>query len=451
MGKKSGPAAPTPPDPVATAAAQATANKESAVAQANLNRIDQYTPQGSLKYTQEGFNSDGTPKYSSTQTYSADEQAKYDNDNKIALALGGLANNNIGRVDDAQSQPFNYDSATPLQTGVSTGAPPINYGGSADPLQRNFNNGGNVQSSFNSGGPINRLNGSEGGNIQNNLDYSGAPQLAGANDFSAEAKRVQDSVYGQATSRLDPQFQQSESDIRAALANKGISENSDAYRRELDNFGRGKTDAYNQANYSSIKAGSDEQSRLFGLSLSARQQGVNETNTQGAFANDAQAQRLSQALNVTGQNNSATGQEFSQNQQQAAFGNQAQDQRYTQNLGSAEFANNATNQQFANNNTSASFGNTARGQAYNEGVSDLNINNAARQRQIEEQTYLRNLPLNEIAALLGTGGQVNNPNFTSVPQVGVAAPDYQGAVYQNFNAANQQYTAAQQARYFVLR
>jgi hypothetical protein len=36
--------------------------------------------------------------------------------------------------------------------------------------------------------------------------------------------------------------------------------------------------------------------------------------------------------------------------------------------------------------------------------------------------------------------------FQNVAQVGVAAPDYQGAVYANYNAANQQYQAKQQAR-----
>jgi hypothetical protein len=281
------------------------ANKEGAVAQANLNRIDQYTPQGAITYTQTGTNADGTPKFRSDQTYSADEQAKYDQNNKIAMALNTLAGKNIGRVDEAQSKAFSYDGMTPIQTGVNT---------------------------------------------------SGLPKLAGGDDFSADARRVTDAVYGQATSRLDPQLQQQESAMRSRLAAAGIAENSDAYRREMDNFSRNRTDAYNQANFSAIQAGGAEQSRLFGMSLGARNQG------------------------------------------------------------------------------------------FNEGAANLSTNNSARQQQIQEATYLRNLPLNEIAALLGTGGGVNNPMFQNVAQVGVAAPDYQGAVYANYNAANQQYQAKQQAR-----
>ena len=49
MGKKS-PSAPAAPDPVATANAQAAANKEAAYETARLNRINQITPYGSLTY-----------------------------------------------------------------------------------------------------------------------------------------------------------------------------------------------------------------------------------------------------------------------------------------------------------------------------------------------------------------------------------------------------------------
>jgi len=43
---KSAPAPPVPPDPIKTAAAQAAVNKETAIAQAKLNMIDEYTPYG---------------------------------------------------------------------------------------------------------------------------------------------------------------------------------------------------------------------------------------------------------------------------------------------------------------------------------------------------------------------------------------------------------------------
>jgi hypothetical protein len=48
--------------------------------------------------------------------------------------------------------------------------------------------------------------------------------------------------------------------------------------------------------------------------------------------------------------------------------------------------------------------------------------------------------------LLGTGGGVQNPTFSNVSQVGVAAPDYMGQVNNTFNAQQSQYNQAQQNR-----
>ena len=324
-------------------------NKDSAIAQANLNRINQITPQGTLSYRQIGTNADGTPQYEQTMAYSADEQAKYDQGNKVALALGDLAGSNISRVQEAQAKPFTYDGMTEMKSSLG-----LSGIGDAGPIQRS-------------------------------LDYSKLTALPGTDDFGAEQARMAATVYGQAASRLDPRFEQSDSDMRSRLAAQGISENSDAYRRELDNASRAKNDAYNQAMFSAIQAGSDEQSRLFGLALGARQQGQNEVDTQGTFANTAQGQ---------------------------AFGQEAQ-------------------------RTAVANANRAAEAAYAQ---------QKRQQEIEEAAYARNLPLNDIAALLGTGGGVSDPNFNPVSQVGVAAPDYMGAVNNNYNAKMQQYNQAQANR-----
>jgi hypothetical protein len=418
MGKKSGPEAPTPPDPRVVAQAQGQYNREAAVTQANLNRIDQYTPQGSITYSQTGMNSDGTPQFRQDQTYSPEQQALYDQQNNIAQQLGGLAQENMGRVATTQRQDFNYNGMTPMVTGVQGGQQATQqYTGGQPGVQRSVQPAGAIQTTFGTGGPI-----------QRGLDYSGQPQLPGAQDFGAEAQRVAGSVYGQATSRLDPQFQQQQSDLTARLANSGIAQGSEAYNREMDNFSRNRNDAYNQANFSAIQAGGQEQSRIFGLGMQARQQGVNETNQQGEFANQAQAQQ------------------YAQNQGAASFGNQAQDQQFNQNLGTGEFYNNSGNQQLAQALQALGFNNQAGAQTFNENMANANLSNAARQQQIQEATYLRNMPLNDIASLLGTGGGVQNPTFQSVSQVGVAAPDYQGAAYNTFNAQNSQYLQQQANR-----
>lgn len=406
---KSTPKAPAAPDPVATAQAQSTMNKETAVANANLNRIDQYTPEGSLTFKQIGVNSDGTPKYESHQQYSAGQQALYDAHNQMAQSLYGLAGDNISRVAEAQSKPFTYDGMTPLQTSVNAGPVQSGYGGYGD-VTTTLKPSGQIQGQI-----------AGAGDIQRGLDYSNLTALPGTSDFSSDRQAVADSVYGQATSRLDPQYQQAQNDLAASLAAKGVTENSTAYRNAMDQFARQKTDAYNQANYSAIQAGSGEQSRLFGLSMAARQQGQNEVNTQGEFANAAQ------------------GQQFSQNAQSAQFANQAQQQTYDQNLGGATFANSAQGQQYSQAQQNAAFANTAQQQRFAQGQANAALNNTGRQQQIQEAAYLRNMPLNDIASLLSTGGGVQTPQFANYANANVANVDYSGLVQNNYNNQMQQY------------
>lgn len=421
-------------------------NKEAAIAQANLNRIDQYTPEGSLTYQQIGTNSDGTPRYSQTMKYNAAEQAKYDQANNIALSLGDLAGNNISRVADAQSKPFSYDGMTPVTSSVGQGLPGVQYGTGANynPQSRIGPTGQVRNLADGAGGQINR-DVAASGDIQKGLNYNNLTALPGTSDFGAEARRMADAVYGQATSRLDPQFQQGESDIRAKLAAQGISENSDAYRRELDNFGRTKNDAYNQANFAAQQAGSSEQSRLFGLALNARQQGQNEADTQGQFANSAQQQQYSQNMGTAQFGNAAQAQAYGQQANTVTQNNAAQDQRYSQALALADLFNSSQGQKFAQDQQAIATNNQARSQAFNEQAANAALGNQARQQQISEAAYLRSMPINEIAALM-SGSQVNAPQFGNVAQVGVAAPDYQGLVSNNYNQAVAQYNQKQANR-----
>jgi hypothetical protein len=367
-------------------------SRDAATTQANLNRINQYTPEGSLTYSIDGYNEDGTPQYRQTQAYSPAEQEKYDQNNRVASALNGLAVNNIGRVQDAQSTPFSYDGMNPLSGAVDLNSMPgLQYGAKGDP------------------GQVYGMAPGAGGQIQKDLDYSGLSKIPGYNDYGAEGQRMSDAVYQQAASRLDPRFAQLDEQQRSRLAAQGISENSDAYRRALDNVSRDRNDAYNQATYSAVGAGAQEQSRLFGLAMSARQQGQNEVDSQGNFHNAAQDQGYNQAAS------------------DVQIGNEAQAQRYGQGQ------------------TTAAFNNTAQNQAFNQQAANNTAGNSARQQQIEQAAYLRNVPLNDISVLLN-GNSPSSPNFSSVPQVGVASPDYQGIVQNNYQTAMNQYNQKQASR-----
>lgn len=287
------------------------------------------TPQGSLSYSQTGTNSDGTPQYTQTQTLSPDEQTKYNLNNQVAIALDGLANQSVGQVQNAMSSPLDTSGNAPIVSNVN------------------------------------------GGPIQSSLDYSGLQAIPTSNDFSADNQTQANAVYQQAASRLDPQWQQNDSNFASQMAAQGISQNSDAYRRAYQNESMAKNDAYNQAQLTATQAGAAEQSTLYNEALSGRQQGVNEINDQGTFAN------------------------------------------------------------------------TSQNQTFNQGLSNAQLSNSAAQQQLQQEAYLRNMPINDIAALLGTGAGVAQPTFQPVSQVGVAAPDYAGLVQSNYQDQTAQYNQQQ--------
>lgn len=93
-----GGSAPAAPDPKATAAAQAAANKETAIAQAGLNMINQSGPGGSLKYNQIGSWSDGTPRYEAIQALDPTQQGLYDKYNQIYGGGLDTAQNLLGQL-----------------------------------------------------------------------------------------------------------------------------------------------------------------------------------------------------------------------------------------------------------------------------------------------------------------------------------------------------------------
>tara|TARA_R110000824_G_scaffold81763_2_gene205344 strand:- start:4751 stop:6997 length:2247 start_codon:yes stop_codon:yes gene_type:complete len=180
MGKSS-PSAPAAPDPTKTAVAQGQMNKETAAAQANLNRYDEYTPFGQSTWTQADAPSpeDFVPEFESqpiyapgvyvepeyddygevqqdgyfedpkitgwkqvqinkapdpldptarrwtrTTTIDPAQQAIFDKQNAVTNALNEVAVSQTGRVSDALAQPFSYEGApdSASTAGVRTAA-----------------------------------------------------------------------------------------------------------------------------------------------------------------------------------------------------------------------------------------------------------------------------------------------------------------------------------------
>jgi hypothetical protein len=82
-------------------------------------------------------------------------------------------------------------------------------------------------------------------------------------------------------------------------------------------------------------------------------------------------------------------------------------------------------------------------QAGNSASQQYGLEANTRDRAIQEMTNLRSQPINEVAALLGTGSGVQNPNFVSTPQTQVAPTDVVGAYGQQQAADLQRYQIGQ--------
>lgn len=338
------------PDPVVTANAQAAANTATAQEQQKLNMIGSYGPDGSVIYKADPTQPGG---YSQYTNLSPAQQGIYDQSTAAQNAALGIANQQIGRVGQALGQTLDTTGLPSLQGGFT------GQTATSQPLKYTFDAGGKIQTSV-------------GG------------------DLDAARQQAIDAVYGQATSRLDPRFAKQETSLETKLANQGLGINSAAYQNAMDQFGREKTDAYNQAQYSSIGAGEDAANALFGRQLG-----------QGQFANQAQAQQ------------------------------------YGQNLGAAQFYNAAAGQEFGQNLSNAQL-------ASQNALANAQLSNTARNQGLQERAYIQNQPLNQFNSLMSSG-QVSMPTGVQYTPTQVGQTDVLGAYALNQQAQQANANRAAQA------
>ena len=88
------------------------------------------------------------------------------------------------------------------------------------------------------------------------------------------------------------------------------------------------------------------------------------------------------------------------------------------------------------------FANQARDRSLRDIESQYGLDANARDRGVNELTQQRQIPLNELAAML-SGSQVQGPQFVSTPAPSIAAGDIQGATYANYQGAENAYNQQQ--------
>lgn len=244
MGKK----APQPTPPRETAQAQTGTNVATAIANAFLQNINEYTPEGSTTFTPTGsytYTDTYTgqtytiPTFSRYTNFTPEGQAIYDQQLSAKYNLSGLANKASGQMLDLIGSPFSLDSLPGYGT---------LYG-----MQEYIPGAGDVRRSIMGFGP--------------GADMSQA--------FSADRDKVERALM----ERMNPYLEQDRERLRSQLSNQGIKLGSEAFTEGMFNYDK----QANDARLAAILGAGQEQSRLYGMAAQ-----------EAGFENQAQNQAFGQ-------------------------------------------------------------------------------------------------------------------------------------------------------------
>lgn len=281
--------------------------------------------------TREGFMTGGGQP-TVTQTLTPQAQQTLESQQRVQTALANLGERGISNAYATLSQPF-----VPTSTEIKK-----DFGGyGAVPLAENFAAKTEVP-------------------LQYSLDTSNLAAMPINAGTNAQNLILQ---------RLNPTIEAGDTSFKQALANQGLAPGTAAYDAAYRNRANQINDLYSQAALQGIN-----------LDMAARQQGLNEQQTLGTFANQAQ-------LSGAGLYNTAMGQNYGQ-------GMQTQGTQYSQGLNKAQFQN------------------------------------TAQQQQLAQDLALRAQPINEVIGLMG-GSQIQLPQFQGYQGTSVApAPTFAGTQAQ---------------------
>lgn len=106
------------------------------------------------------------------------------------------------------------------------------------------------------------------------FSLDGVAQLQGASP--EDRQKIEDATYARSTRFLDPQYEQGQRRLEDQLYTKGFKPGDEAWSAAMGDFNRAKSSDYDNARNAAVLAGSQEDSRLFGQSQAARQQGISD-------------------------------------------------------------------------------------------------------------------------------------------------------------------------------
>lgn len=454
---KDAPDPPPAPDYAAAARATAQGNLEAARVNTRANRINQYTPYGSLTYAHTGNDPDSG--WSQTVTLSPEQQNLLNSQNSASLDLSRLFGSQIGDVRDALGNPITMDSLgfggsmdqlqNQVQSAVSNPLTLDSLGstGMTDQLRQQLQGYVNKPLTENDFG-MNDLSGMLQQQAQAALSDPLTRQGLGLSSSNLALQRQIDNVASNPITlaslpksmvnadqtgqdaimaRLQPQIEQSRAALENRLANQGIMPGSEAYQNAMRTQQQGENDLTMQAALKGIDIGNAAQLQQLGILQTLQNQPLNLL---GAVQQrQAGELGLQQSLRADPLNALSAVQ-----QNQAGRLGLVQALR-KEPLDQLNALRNDQTQQF--------------GLMQAERNDPIQVMNALRQQQAQQlglQQQLRNDPLNVLNALR-TGAQVTNPAFERVAQQAVTqGPDLLNAA-QLQNNYNQGLYNSQVAQY----
>ena len=421
----------------------ADAAAQSREANLEANRVNQTNPFGSTTW---GTGADGRP--TQTTTFDPSQQTLFNNQNTVGANVGGAAANLSGAMAPIWSKPMTTENLPEWQNVIGQGATNLmthdwlgnaNSGGHAvadagtraslspsqspgqvvDPLAGFFGRPGGTPSAQPQGGGYGGAftnyqasapaapampagtGAAAGGHefqVRDKFDTSGVTTALPSTIDDTSRRRVEEALM----SRLNPQLQQDEQNLRTRLLNSGIEVGTDAYNREFTLQNQKANDARMQT----VLAGGQEEDRQTKLLQGLNDQQFQQALATGKFGQDAD---IAMAGNATSRSNAAT-------------------------AASATMGAAGMNNAGAMDRLKLSLAQQANEFNVNTGFKAAEFNNNMRTQQLREQQFLRDNPLNEMTIMKGlssptmpTFASYYNTNQGPAPTTG---PDTMGGAKQ---------------------
>ena len=406
------PSPPPPPDYAGAAQATAASNQQQNTAATYANRPNMTSPWGTSTWTAgqtiDPSSGQAVTNWTNNLQLTPEQQAALTQQQNLQSGLSTAAGGLLGQA----TTNFN----TPWDTSHMTGM--YNAGGPA----HLDTSGGASGPHFQSFSPQAVVGGATAGGVgatgQQTAIANNANQIqqgvAGPGGYNALAMQA-------IQQRQQPLLDRQTDMLKTQLANQGIQQGSAAYTNAM----RDNSMSVNDANLGAITAGFNQGNTEWNQGLQGGQfhnsavgQGFGQGLQQGQFTNEALNSQFNQAATSANVQNQA-----------AQITNQNRQFNAEQGMTAANQNNSWAQQGYQNANNQYLQGNQAAANQQSLNTDYSNLTQQQRQQQLQEAQYTRNLPLNQMSALLN-GQQVqqpqfNTPNATAGTAVGT---NYSGAM-----------------------